>query len=264
MHSCLFAGQVRHRRFAPRAHQFAYRLFYVYLDLDELDQVFARRWLWSVRRPALAWFRRRDYLGNPNVPLKQAVQDRIEQACGKRPQGPIRLLTHLRYFGFVFNPVSFYYCFDADDTRVETIVAEITNTPWGERFTYVLPAPDDRSNRRLLRFDIPKDFHVSPFMPMDIDYQWYFTAPGDRLTVHMINLRDGVKQFDASLRLTRQTMTAGNCARVLGRYPFMTLKVIGAIYWQALRLYFKRIPFYPHPREHSSTRSGGAKPAKSA
>ena len=140
MQSCLYNGWVRHRRFAPRAHAFRYRLFMAYLDLTELDHVFRGRWFWSTRRPALAWFRRADYLGNPSVPLDQAVRDAVERDTGMRPRGPIRLLTHLRYFGHGFNPVSFYYCFDPADTRVETIVAEITNTPWAERHAYVLPA----------------------------------------------------------------------------------------------------------------------------
>lgn len=262
MHSCLYEGRVRHRRVSPRAHRFNYRLFYVYLDLDELDSVFTRRWFWSVHHPALAWFRRRDYLGDPLVPLKQAVQDRVEQVTGQRPRGPIRLLTHLRYFGFVFNPVSFYYCFDEHDSRVETIVAEITNTPWGERYAYVLPIADSQPSSRFLRFEMRKDFHVSPFMPMDMDYKWYFSAPAGRLNVHMVNLCDNTRVFDATLNLTRQTMTAANCARVLLRYPFMTIKVVAGIYWHALRLYLKRVPFYSHPRIRQSTHSGGAKPAK--
>lgn len=263
MHSCLYEGRVRHRRFAPRSHHFDYRLFFVYLDLDELDEVFAKRWFWSIRRPALAWFRRGDYLGDPAVPLKQAVAERVEQLTGKRPTGPIRLLTHLRYFGFVFNPVSFYYCFDQHDTRVETIVAEITNTPWNERYAYVLPVNDAQQGRRHLKFSLCKDFHVSPFMPMDMEYQWYFSEPAGRLNVHMVNLQDENRLFDATLSLARQDMTAWHCARALMRYPVVTVKVISGIYWQALRLWLKRIPFYEHPQTLKSTHSGGARQAKS-
>ena len=262
MHSCLYEGQVRHRRFAPRAHSFTYRVFYAYLDLDELDKVFRNRWLWSNTRPALARFKRSDYLGDKQVSLKQAVQDRVEQVTGQRPQGPVRLLTHLRYFGMVFNPVSFYYCFDKDDTHVETIVAEITNTPWGERYAYVLPISKSKTTSRHLRYEMKKDFHVSPFMPMDIDYQWFFSAPQAKLNVHMINLRANEKLFDATLTLAQQPMTARNCAHALARYPFMTLKVVTAIYWQALKLFIKGIPFYSHPVKHDSTQTGGAKPAK--
>jgi len=167
MYSCLYEGWVRHRRYAPRAHAFRYRLFMLYLDLDELDTVFRGRWLWSTRRPALAWFRRADYLGDARVPLKQAVLDRVEQATGRRPRGPVRLLTHLRYCGHCMNPVSFYYCFDETGERVDTVVAEITNTPWGERHVYVLPVDPDQ---RVLHFRFDKRLHVSPFMAMDLNY----------------------------------------------------------------------------------------------
>ena len=264
MHSCLYEGQVRHRRFAPREHSFAYRVFYAYLDLDELEQVFSQRWLWSTKHPALAWFKRSDYLGDKHVPLKQAVMDRVEEVTGQRPQGPIRLLTHLRYFGLVFNPVSFYYCFDKNDTHVECIVAEITNTPWGERYAYVLPVSNSTSTTRHLQYEMKKDFHVSPFMPMEIDYQWFFSTPEVKLNVHMVNLHQDKKMFDATLTLAYKPMTTGNCARALTRYPFMTLKVIAAIYWQALKLFAKGIPFYTHPPKLDSTQTGGAKPAKSA
>ena len=159
--SCLYVGSVRHRRHTPRAHAFRYPLFLAYLDLAELDTVFRGRWLWSARRFALAWFRRRDHLGSPAMPLDQAVRDLVERHSGRRPQGPIRLLTHLRYFGYCFNPVSFYYCFDAQGEQVETVVAEVNNTPWGERHCYVL----DGEPR--LRYRTSKAMHVSPFMPMD-------------------------------------------------------------------------------------------------
>ena len=129
MHSAIYHGSLRHRRFAPRPHVFGYPLFMVYLDLAELDTVFKGHWLWSTRRAAPARFVRADHLGDPAQPLDQAVRDLVESRGGQRPLGPIRLLTHLRYFGYAFNPVSFYYCFDAAGERVECIVAEVNNTP---------------------------------------------------------------------------------------------------------------------------------------
>jgi len=262
MHSALYLGQVRHRRFAPRAHAFVYRLFMVYLDLDEIDTVFRGRWLWSTRRWALARFRRSDYLGDPAVPLDQAVRDKVEQETGKRPTGPIRLLTHLRYFGLGFNPVSFYYCFDAKGERVETIVAEVTNTPWNERHVYVLPDADNEGHGNSRRHRLAKHFHVSPFIGMDIRYDWRFTHPGSALNVHMEDYQDGAKLFDATLTLERQRITAARLATVLLAFPFMTARVLGGIYWQALRLWLKRIPFHTHPSKLAQT--GGADPAKPA
>jgi len=262
MHSALYLGQVRHRRFAPRAHAFVYRLFMVYLDLAELDTVFRGRWLWSTRRWALARFRRSDYLGDPAVPLDQAVRDRVEQETGERPTGPIRLLTHLRYFGLSFNPVSFYYCFDAKGVRVETIVAEVTNTPWNERHVYVLADAHNEGHGDNRRHRLAKRFHVSPFIGMDIRYDWRFTHPGNALNVHMEDHQDGAKLFDATLTLERQTISATSLAAVLVAFPFMTARVLGGIYWQALRLWLKRIPFHTHPAKLAQT--GGADPAKPA
>jgi uncharacterized protein len=242
MNSCLYVGTLRHRRFAPKRHQFDYRLFMVLLDLAELDQVFHGRWLWSAQRPALAWFRRADYLGDPRIPLDEAVRCLVAKETGTRPCGPVRLLAHLRMFGHCFNPVSFYFCYDAGGQKVDHIVAQITNTPWKERHAYVLPARSEA-----LRFRFGKAFHVSPFMPMTLQYDWRFKATGERLAVHMENHDETGKVFDATLILHRRAITPASLAGVLARFPVMTLQVLAAIYWQALLLWVRRTPFYVHP-----------------
>lgn len=248
MHSSIYEGRVRHRRFAPVAHAFTYRLFMMYLDLDELPRLFDRHPLWSPDRANLAHFRRRDHLGDPDRPLAASVRDYVQQQGGQRPAGPIRLLTHMRYFGYRFNPVSFFYCFDAADQQVETIVAEITNTPWGERYPYVLPERLNRGSAGKKLYHLTKDFHISPFMGMDQHYAWRFTAPGTHLAVHMENYEHDTRLFDATMTLKRREITGRALAGALLRYPLITARVSAAIYWQAAMLYLKKCPFYPHPK----------------
>ena len=247
MKSAIYRGWVRHRRRTEVTNTFQYELFMMYLDLDELPRVFQRRWLWSADRPAPAWFRRADYLGDPAVPLDCAVRDVVAVRTGRRPDGPIRLLTNLRYFGYVMNPVSFYYCYDATDTRLDTIVAEVTNTPWGERHAYVLSADPTVSADATQRFTFPKALHVSPFMAMDQRYDWQFSPPGSRLVVHMNNLSRRDKVFDATLVLERVEITGASLAATLARHPFMAAKVAAGIYWQALRLWLKGARFHHNP-----------------
>jgi DUF1365 family protein len=250
--SCLYEGTVEHRRFSPVAHAFRYRVFLVMLDLSELDRAFAGRWLWSVGRPNVASFRREDHLGDPAVPLDVAVRDLVEARLGRRPAGPIRLLTHLRYLGHGFNPVSFFYLHAADGS-LDAIVGEVNNTPWGERHPYVLDVAHARAERarptppRSHRFRFAKAFHVSPFMALAQTYDWRFTEPGDRLAVHMENLEEGRRLFEATMLLERRPLSGPALAAALLRFPAMTVKVVAAIYWNALLLWWKRAPYFPHP-----------------
>jgi len=252
MNSCIYEGQVRHTRKEPVSHRFRYRLFMMYLDLDELPDLFARRWFWSARGPALARFRRSDHLGPEEQPLDESVRDLVEKESGIRPSGPIRLLTNMSYFGYCFNPVSFYYCFAADGSTLETIVAEVTNTPWGERDAYVLPKRDNIGTKTAWRFQPVKKMHVSPFIGMDIDYDWCFTHPSERTTVFMANSKDDNRFFDAAITMQRTEISTASLARVLVVFPFNTVKIVLAIYWQALRLWLKRCPLYVHPDKKKS------------
>ncbi len=250
MHSCLYEGRVRHRRRRPIEHAFEFPLFMLYLDLSELPELFRGRWFWSDERPTFAWFRRRDHLGDPARPLDACVRELVEERTGRRPSGPIRLLTHLRYGGIAMNPVSFFYCFDSEGEGLEAVVAEVNNTPWGERHCYVFPTGPSVHRGGSIRARASKEFHVSPFMSMEQSYRWQFCQPGDRLEVSVANFeRNDESIFDAALALERREISGRSLARAIWRFPFMTAQVIAGIYWQALRLYLKGAPFFDHPRE---------------
>ncbi len=248
--SCLYEGSVRHRRRGPVPSEFRHRLFMAYLDLDELPALFDGSLTWSARRPAPAWFRRADYLGDPQVPLNEAVLDLVAVRTGARPEGPVRVLTHLRYLGHCFNPVSFYYCFDASGEQVQAVVAEVTNTPWGERHAYVMAVAtsSDRGAARVMREHLPKQLHVSPLMAMDLSYDWRLTVPAEQLLVHIeAHASAGESVFDATLSLERREIDVVALRRALLRHPLMTVRVQASIYVHALRLRLRGAKWFTHP-----------------
>lgn len=244
MNSAIYTGWVQHRRMTGKRHSFRYRLFMPFIDLDELPQLLSRSWGWSANRPALARFRREDFMGDPTLPLKQAVLNKVEAETGECPDGAVFMLANLRYFGFLINPITCYYCFSASGD-LQALVAEVTNTPWNERHSYVLTMQDREG---WLEEDFDKAMHVSPFMPMEMRYHWRSNVPGDRLILHLANSEAGQKCFDATLHLDRKSGSPSNFTRQLLLYPFMTARIAGAIYWQALRLWLKGIPFVSHPK----------------
>lgn len=266
--------------------EFHYSLFMAYLDLDELPGCFdGRSRLWSARRPALAWFRRADYLGDPTIPLADAVRELVKERTGVRPDGPIRLLTHLRYFGKSFNPVSFYYCFaragedggEENREQVVAVVADVTNTPWGESHSYVMAVDHaaDHGTAAVMRGQFAKQLHVSPLMGMDHTYDWRLTVPDEQLLVHIESHRsdgdrgngrrtdghhgngcrgdghrtDGPSVFDATLSLRRRELTPGTLRSALLRYPFLTARILARIYTHALRLKLRGAKYFPHPQK---------------
>lgn len=251
LRSAIYRGTIRHRRNGPGpAHAFGYTLSYLYLDLAEIDHAFDGRWLWSVNRANVVSFRPRDYLDGTATSagdLDRMVRDLVEKESGRRPAGRIGVLAFPRFWGYVFNPVTFWYCWDEAGAKVETIVAEISNTPWLERHRYVLHAGIDEATAPHHRYRFGKAFHVSPFLPMDLSYDWRFTDPADALSVHMDVMKDGAVLFDATLTATRRELTGRNLAAALVAHPWMTAKGTAGIYWQAFRLWAKRAPFFTHP-----------------
>ena len=270
MHSALYIGRIRHRRFTPRFHHFVYLLPFFYLDLSEVRQIFRRKFLMTTRGPSILAFRRRDYLGDPAVDLATCVREVVEAKTGHRPCGPIRVLTQLSYFGFCFNPISLYYCFRDDQTEIpEFVVAQVTNTPWRQTHVYVVQnedalssdsetllkgevlSPSSRAKQSpdLKRFKVPKDFHVSPFMPMLMNYHWSLKGPGRTISVRMENRAAGEPRpiFEATMALKRVRLSAVSIVKVLLRFPLLTMRPYIAIYWQALQLFVKGVPYIPHP-----------------
>ncbi|MGY6038195.1 DUF1365 domain-containing protein [Aeromonas sp. AE23HZ002T15] len=239
--SAIWQGSVRHRRFAPRPHAFAYPLFMLGLDLDELPGLRLGGWL-GVERAGLLSFRRADYLRGSGGSLKQAVWDKVAALGGEQGEGRVLLLGNVRCLGFYFSPVNFYFCYQGSDARY--LLAEVSNTPWNERHYYLLDLA------ALVPHD--KDFHVSPFMVLAMRYHWRIRPPREETLIHIESHPQSgePKLFDATLALTRAPLSRHGLCALLLRWPWMTMRVLLGIYWQALRLFIKRTPLFTHPETH--------------
>ena len=216
-----------------------------YFDISKVESLLPDSFLFKVNKPALVSYYRSDYHGDNKLTLDESVRKTVKEKTGANLEGPIRLLTHLRYFGYCFNPVSFYYCFDKSDKKLEMIMAEVTNTPWNERHCYIITAKKNKSFRQGLK----KQFHVSPFWDMEHDYDWYFSDVSDTISVNMINYKDEKKVFDATLSLSvSKKITNLNLFLSVLRFPFSTLMVYLRIHYQAFKLWVKGATFYDHPK----------------
>lgn len=244
MISRFYKGTLYHCRHRPKVHRFQYQVFMPLVDLAKLPELVDPIPFWSARRFALAQFKREDFLGDASAPLIDEVRRRIKEETGVDHRGKVFLLANWRYFGFQTNPIACYFCFDEAGEVLQFLVAEVTNTPWGERHSYVLTAP---AHNATLATEFNKAMHVSPFNPMAMTYRWYSTVPGDTLAVKLSNFEDGERVFDATLNLVAQPFNAKTLSWTVLKFPFMTMKVFAGIYWQALRLWLKGVPFHAHP-----------------
>ncbi len=252
MNSCLYFGKVSHHRKSPKIHNLEYRVYMAHLFLDELPKVFQERLFWSVDRFNLSSFHREDYHRPQIESLEKAVLETMQDQLKTKLTGRISILTHLRTFGYCFNPVTFYYLWKENLETPEAVLTEITNTPWGERYSKAF-LWDDQSKQSKSSHLFRKEFHVSPFIGMEVDYDWRFRPPAENLQVDMFLKENQQPFFSAHLHLKKKAISSFNLAWALLRFPFITLKITWGIYWNALLLRLKGCPFYTHPKNLVST-----------
>ena len=243
MNPAFYTGTIAHRRFLPKDHAFSYRFFMWFLDLDGLDDLPPMTPWFSASGPALVRFRREDYYGNPGISLAQAIRERMAELTGAPVTGKLFGLVHLRTLGLYFSPVNFYYGFD-EAGELSHFLAEVSNIPWNERHQYAFHLVESG-----LQPKHRKAFHVSPFNHLDQRYSWQITIPGERLEVRL-GVDDSRGQiFTAHLCLNRQPLDLRTVRRHLEKKPIMTGFVVAGIYWQALRLLARGVPYLGYARE---------------
>ncbi|MGF1734528.1 DUF1365 domain-containing protein [Photobacterium satsumensis] len=259
MRSGLFSGVVRHRRFTPVSHQFQYPMFMPLINLDELGQLekcvfgFGQHWYHFARFKVSDYLRESEQVkaslgGDINEQaeaLKSAVLAKLHELTNEPVAGEVVMLCQLRYAGLYFSPLNMYYVFD-EQGKWRWVLAEVSNTPWNEKHYYAIPAVEQWDKRQWLE---KKAFHVSPFNPMSQHYYWKLKEPISKVFLHLDihDTESDIKVLDATVALKRFPMTSASLWRHLAQTPIQTVKVVFGIYWQAFRLWLKKVPFYSHP-----------------
>ena len=247
MNTAFYVGKLAHVRMTPKHHRFSYPVFMPFVDVDDLSSLTDRAPLWSAGRWGLARFVRSDFIGDYRQSVSEAVKKRIFEETAQQFDGQIFLLANWRYFGLQNNPIACYFCKGASQGALDFIVVEVTNTPWGERHSYVLETDNSKT---LCQTEFKKELHVSPFHGMQQRYRWLSTTPGESLAIRLTNLEQGERVFHASLTLKRLPVNRFTGLSLLVRYPFETAKVTLGIYWQAALLFLRRVPLFSHPKNN--------------
>jgi DUF1365 family protein len=251
--SCVYVGLVSHRRMRPRRHAFRHPATLFYLDLDELPALDRSLRFFGVNRARPFTFRDRDHLDRRDGELKPRLVAFLASRGLDLEGGKVFLLTQCRLFGYVFNPISLYYCHGPDE-RLRAVVAEVDNT-FGERILYVLPAEPAARGSAAFRASAPKEMHVSPFISMDARYHFRLRAPGERLTLSIAEEEHGEHFFDAHLWGRRRSLRDATLVRIAVRDPLLTWRVTTAIHWQALCLWWKGVPVHRQPSPSPAQRA---------
>lgn len=256
--SAIYRGRIRHRRYFPVTHEFSYEISMVMLDLDSLENEVSMFPVLGSKLPSIGWFRLKDYVGGSDScpDLKKYVLGEVKEQLGYAPDGKVLLLTHLRYWGFLMNPLAVFYCYDQNGW-LHSVALQVTNTPWKEKILYVVEASKS-SPKSESRFN--KAMHVSPFNPMDMEYVCKFVRPGENLLFHLENHQKNTCHTDATIVFKKKNFSRLQLVLLALSQPAMTLKVGFGIYWQAIKLWKLKSPFYNHPQAEENQHSTSHQP----
>jgi len=241
LNSGIFCGQVVHRRFEPVLHKFKYKMSMFGIDIDEINHISQKFALFGTSKFSPVKFNQKDYIVNEPGDLKERIASKVKSLGGKWDGTKVLMLIQCRCLGIYFSPVNFFYCYNKDGS-CELMLAEVSNTPWNERHYYLI----DVLNPDMTK----KTFHVSPFMQLNMKYKWRVSEPLEKVNISIANHFEETEAavFDAHLTLRKTPLTSLNLIKSWISLPLMVFKIVTLIYWQALKLFIKRVPFVPYSK----------------